>query len=82
MIIPGRSWVAGIDMAGLALLADLRPTMGEAEPACPERAKGPKGTDVAAVGLKYAFYTTCLNLGIRSLTIIPTRLPLAVEIPS
>src|SRR5579864_2197257 len=40
MIMPGRSWVAGIDMAGVALLADLRPTLSEAETACPERAKG------------------------------------------
>jgi len=66
MIMPGRSWVAGIDMAGVALLADLRPTLSEAEPACSERAKGPKGTNVAAVGLKYVVYTTCHNLGIRS----------------
>jgi hypothetical protein len=31
MIMPGRSWVAGIDIAGIVLLADLRPTSSEAE---------------------------------------------------
>jgi hypothetical protein len=41
MIMPGRSWVAGIAIAGSDLLAGL-PTLSEAE-GLPERANGPKG---------------------------------------
>ena len=44
--MPGRSWVAGIDIAKVALLAELRPAWSEAE-GLPEREderrrRGPK----------------------------------------
>ena len=66
MIMPGRSWVAGIAMAGSDLLAGLRPTLSEAE-GLPEPAKGPKGqTDIAAaLSLTSVFYKTWPNLGIQ-----------------
>src|SRR5579862_7163450 len=65
MIMPGRSWVAGIAIAGSDLLADLRPALSVAE-GLPGASRWAEGTTdiAAALGLTSAFYTTWPDLGI------------------
>src|ERR1017187_6659814 len=61
MIMPGRSWVAGIDIAGLHLLHSARNSGGGAGPESPRAHFWPAGVELAgasaALGIKTSFYT-------------------------